>query len=158
MTSSIIGPYAHTYKQFKINRSDRIYHDQLISVQLSTISTHWVQDEYAMSWMMAVLKETIFNNREQPTFVTTLPCSRGMRLLPSFIHRSLCFVLGMLITTLNKIHEDFQGEDHWLERKSWLKAIINNRTPEDFEKAKETYLAVSKLNDVSKDVVQYLQI
>jgi hypothetical protein len=51
----------------------------------------------------------------------------------------------------------FKEEDHCLELKSWLKAIINGRTPEDFGMAKETYLAVSKFSANSKDIVQYLQ-
>jgi transposase-like protein len=116
------------------------------------------EDEYAMSWMMAVLKETVFNNGELPIFVT----DAAMQLrnaIAAIFHTSKHLLCTWHVANNfeTRFMKTFKEEDHWLELKSSLKAIINSRTPEDFEKAKETYLAVSKLSDDSKDVVQYLQ-
>jgi hypothetical protein len=116
------------------------------------------EDEYSMSWIMAQLKETVFMHGESPIFVTDAAMQLRNAIAVTF-HKSKHLLCTWHIANNfeTRLMKTFKEEDHWLELKSSLKAIINSRSPEDFEKAKETYVAVSKMSDDAKDVVGYLQ-
>jgi len=116
------------------------------------------EDEYAMSWILAVLKETVFSNGELPIFVT----DAAMQLrnsIATIFHSSKHLLCTWHIANNfeTRLMKTFPKEEDWIALKAALKAIINSKTAKDFQSAKHTYLVVSKLSQDQEDVEGYLE-
>jgi transposase-like protein len=116
------------------------------------------EDEYAMNWILAHLKETVFINGETPIFVTdaAMQLRNAIRVIFPDSKHLLC-TWHILNNFEARLRKTFEKEDDWLELKDSLKVIINSRKKEETEKAIKDYTTISNSSSDAKDAVEYLQ-